>query len=299
MDDILGIIGRIGEKETSLLSAEFISPVYGNRLVATSVEGMVYKFQIPKTAPGWYKIRPKDQKSAQIIGPAELIDIENYLKRLYKIRVTLIMKRKGIYMGIADKTNPYGFSYEELVPVFLCDDTANAFDRVLARYDGGSIWFERVDSSNDPAKAEYLRDCALKLTDPAKIKYTGLLFEERQAYAVRLGFDKKFAEEKKKTDIQRDVEFAGGTFVESVERNDFYSVTYKVDGQTFTSHISKDPRRMVISAGLCLNGNDRHFDLKSLVTVIREGQDRKIIYKYNLDNRSDTVEDYHDEDEDW
>ncbi|GAH27134.1 unnamed protein product, partial [marine sediment metagenome] len=35
----------------------------------------------------------------------------------------------------------------------------------------------------------------------------------------------------------------------------------------------------VISAGICLSGEDRKFDLQSLTGVIKEGQDRELIYR--------------------
>jgi hypothetical protein len=275
---VLDLINRIGKQESALTQRTFVSPVYGNTLVATRVEGLIYTFSIPKKKEGWYQIQPIDTKRAKIVGDADLSDIEKYLGYLDKIRVILVMKQNGLYMGIPDKANKFGLSVNDLLPVYLCDDMSQDFDRIIARYDGANLWYERIDQGNDPSKGDYLRNCMVKVTMPEKIRFSGLTLEEKQAYTLRMTFDRKLVEDQKKEALKQDVEFAGGRFIAFNEKSDHYVITYKVDGQQFTSRVSKDPRRMVVTAGLCLNSNDRKFDLKSLVSVIREGQDRRLVH---------------------
>lgn len=297
MTNVLDLISKIGKKETSLTDQVFISPVFSNTIVATRVEGLVYSFAIPMaTENGWFQIQPIDTKKARVLGPADLIEREMYLKCLDKLRLVIVtrrilpeLKKDGIFYGIPDKANKFGFMVNELLPIFLCDDTPMDFDRVITRFDGANIWFDHVDQGNDPAKADYLRNCHTKYLaglpenyDFDKIKFSGLTFEERLAYALRLSLDKKYVVESKQVRLKKDVEFAGGSFIRYTERADHFSVTYKVNGQEYTSYVSKDPAHSVISAGLCLNGNDTRFDLKSLVTVIREGQQKNLIHNYNL-----------------
>ena len=283
MTNVLDLIYRIGEKEARITQQVFISPVFSNTLVATRIDGIVYSFTIPKaTENGWYQFQPVDTKKARVMEPANLIEREMYLKYLDKLRVVLVMKKDGVFYGIPDKANKFGFLINDLLPVFLNDDTPMDFDRVITRFDGANIWFDQVDQGNDPAKAEYLRNCMAKVLDPEKLKFSGLTLEERFAYTLRLTVDKKLVIDRTKDGIKKDVEFAGGAFVKFMERSDHFSVTYRVNGQEYTSYVSKDPVHSVISAGLCLNGNDTRFDLKSLVTVIREGQQRNLIHHYNL-----------------
>jgi hypothetical protein len=59
--------------------------------------------------------------------------------------------------------------------------------------------------------------------------------------------------------------------IEYLERGDSYRVTYRVDGQRFTSSVNKEDLSVQI-AGICLSGEDREFDLASLVGVLREGE---------------------------
>jgi hypothetical protein len=278
MKNILDLISDLGNKEARITKQVFISPVFTNRLVATRVDGLRYTFLLPKTPPGWYRIRPVNKKEARIDGPAELHEIEDYLKHLGRIRIVIALKKNQTYQGIPEKSNRYGFNQADVLPVFLCDDTVNEFDQIIARYDGINLWFERIDQMNDPAKADYLRSCVEKFTEPEQIRFKGLTLEEKQAYAVRTILDRKLVEDRKTALLKRDIQFAGGYFIRFEERKDHYTVTYNVDGQQYTSRVTKDPKRTVLSAGLCLSGTDSSFDLKSLVTVIREAQRKHLVH---------------------
>ena len=275
--DVLDLISKIGKQESSLTEKTFISPNFNNDTVATRVEGIVYSFSVPKKE-GWFKFQPLNSKKARVVGPAEMDEIEAYMKQLGKVRIILVMKQQDLYVGIPDKANNFGLEFNNLMPVYLCGDYPSDFDRVIARYDGANLWYERVDTGNDPAKGDYLRECMAKVVMPNKIKFSGLTLEEKHAYALRLTFDRKLVEDQKKDTIKQDVEFAGGKFIGFMEKSDHFAITYTVEGQQFTTRVTKDPRRMVVSAGLCLAGNDHRFDLKSLVTVIREAQKRRIVH---------------------
>lgn len=293
-EGILNIISKIGKKETDIINKVFVSPVCANTTVATHVDGIIFPFTIPKTKDGWYRIQPIDNKKATIIDEADLSDREKYLKYLGKLRLVIVKKIQGTFYGVPDKVNKFGFRVNDLLPILLCDETPLDFDRVITRFDGANIWFDQVDQGNDPTKAEYLRHCLAKITivaeskgleegmDPANLSFSGLTLEEKIAFTLRLSVDKKLVVDSKKVQLKKDVEFAGGSFVGFAERADHYGVTYRVNGSEFTSYVSKDRAHSVISAGLCLNGNDNKFDLKSLITVIREGHQKGLIHNYHL-----------------
>jgi len=69
--------------------------------------------------------------------------------------------------------------------------------------------------------------------------------------------------------LQDALEHAGAELNEFTERGDVYAVTYTVDGERHTSVV--DRRSLtVVTAGICLSGQDEKFDLASLVGVLRE-----------------------------
>jgi hypothetical protein len=66
---------------------------------------------------------------------------------------------------------------------------------------------------------------------------------------------------------------AGATLSSYIEREDAYTVTFNVDGRIHRSTVHRDDLTVLV-AGICLSGEDRKFDLQSLVGVIREGRQR-------------------------
>jgi len=281
MYNVLDLIHRVGEKEASIKDQEFISPIFFNECVATRIENIIYKFKISQKTPGWYRVKPNDKKQAATTGEADLNDIESYLKYLKKIRLVLVMRKDNVYLAIPEKSNNLGLQPNQLIPIYLFDDTILDFEKIIARFDGANFWYHQIDTSNDPSKSVYLREQLLKTTTFDKIRYSGLTIEEKIAYSLRSTIDKKFIVDRKKESLKEDIQHAGGEFIKFLEKNDHFSVTYSVDGHKYTSNVSKTNKHSIITAGICLSGEDHKFDLKSLITVMREGQHAGRIYRLN------------------
>lgn len=278
--DVLRLVEKFGEYEDQITEIYFISPIFYNNRVATRIHGIVYTFSIPKKEPGWYKFRPVDVKNARIVAEADLGEREDYLKKMpTKIRMVLVHALKGVYFGVPDQNNMLGLKKTDLIPIYLCDDMVQAFDVALCRYDGMNLWFDRVDLNNDPAKAEYLRQALVQTRKPSEIKFSGLGVEEKVAYGIRYKVRERILKGRKRGTLQGHIEHAGGKFIRSQERSDHYLVTYEVDGVEYSSSVSKESHHQVITAGICLSGGDRAFDLTSLITVMREGQNRNLIHR--------------------
>jgi len=299
VDGILGAISKLGKSESDFVGGTFVAPVVD----ATEVRAWIGRISHPLSIgrperPGWYRFKASGFKTAEMVGDADIEEIDGYLARLPKLMVTVALRIDGVYHGIPMKGNARGLEWGRLHPVFLTDDMVDDFDRVVCRHDGANLWYERLDASNDPSKAVYLREMFAKPIEAAYIRYPGLTFEERAVYAMRMALDRearermrrmRSAERRRRQEelrsrsergIRADVEHAGGVFLGFREKATQYEVTYEVDGEQYTSIVAKDSAHTVLSAGICLEGGDSNFDLKSLVTVMREGQDRNAIYRW-------------------
>ncbi len=280
------MIDRLGKQEDAIAEKVVVSPVLNSDTIVTSIEGIVHTLKIPSMAPGWYQFKPSDTKHAKSIGEADMDDVSAYLRCLKKIRIILSHRKGPVYYGIPVKGNGQGLSHTELVPVYLPDDMAEDFTRCLCRFDGMNIWYEQVDMSADLSKSDYLTESLKKLRSPKYLKFSGLSVEEKVAYSIKYKIEKKILEQKNKGKIQTHVEHAGGKFIESKEKTDHLAVTYEVDGYSYTSYVSKDSVHRVITAGICLTDygrnnrqGDSDYDLKSIISVIREGQQKNLIHR--------------------
>lgn len=286
--DILNAISTLGKSEQDFLGETFVAPVVDATKVSAWVGRISHEFAIDRPSdPGWYQFKAVDFKRAKMVGPADIDEIESYLKKLKKVMLVVVMRIDGVYHAMPMKANPHGLDWSRLYPVFLTDDMVNDFDRVACRFDGANLWYERLDFSNDPTKADYLRDMFSKLSGPSTVRFPGLSFEERASYSIRVTLDHEARERAQKAKealkgdrIKEDVEHAGGTFLGFREKATQYEVTYAVDGERYTSVVAKDSAHTLISAGICLSGGDREFDLASLITVVREGQHRGLIHRW-------------------
>ena len=282
---VLNLITRIGQKERKLSDLRIISPVCGNRQIATWIEGIIYRLNIARLNPGWYRFQSVDFTKASAKGTAELSEVETYLRKLPRLRMVLVQRENDTYWAMSLKQ--YNLD-TDLCPVLLVDNTPMDFDTVLVRFDGARLWYQDIDPRNDPQRTEYLRHEWENHVEPDKLRFSGMVQEERLAYALRFQMDKEMQKKGKEARLRTAVEHGGGSLVSYIERADHFSVTYTVDGRQYTSRVTKDDSLSVLSAGICLNGQDTKFDLKSLIPVLKEGhRDRHYFEVFNPDDPND------------
>ena len=165
------------------------------------------------------------------------------------------------------------FEISQPVTVQLAED-CDLFDVLAARYDGGQFWFDQVDPRADPASAAYLRRELTQMTEPQKLARLGLTDGQRRVYAAMYQSRTTaiLADQRHRGELRLTAALAqaGATFRDFNEAGDTYRVSFAVDGRRHTSVVRKDDLSL-LSAGICLSGQDRVFDLNSLVGVLREG----------------------------
>lgn len=279
-------------KEAAFLANDFLAPVVAGGEVRVRIGSVACRLLVePRSFVGWGVFRPLSHIQARLIRTASLGERREYLRLFPLVRLILCGRTDHGWLASAASFGDQRFHVDGLAPVLMVDD-AQQFDTICSRYDGGTFWFDELDARRDPGAAAYLREAIAGRTAPDELSRKGITAEERAAYDVEFwrlfrAEHPELAGELTARDggkaapqpgadavarrLATNLSHAGAQLVEYLERGDSYRVTYSVDGQRFTSSVSKSDLTVKV-AGICLSGEDQLFDLASLVGVLREGE---------------------------
>lgn len=310
--DPLALIARLNQEGQQLLSRQIIAPLLPGGRIRTRVGGLIYEFKARERFAGWGRFRPLNEREAEVLGEALPWERGAYLELFPALRVVLLWpdgsgRAPGTWLALpyneSDAHQRFGFAMEPL-PVFLCDPTGGAerFERVIARVDGHTLWFEGSDALADPTHAEWLRDASareesedfprglagserlallywrirqLELSLPAGAQLADQMprqnRQEQRAWlgrqAWRAGLESSLRHALAKADATlhsfSEVTAPDGTLSQLI-------IEWSEHGQTRRYRSAIDPHLTVISSGICLSGRDRDFDLTSLVNVMTD-----------------------------
>lgn len=275
------VINRLADAERRFAGQEFLAPLVGEGRVQVRIAGVVCRLRVtglPQGFRGWAVLRAGSASRAEFVRAAGMAETAAYL-RLFPAVALIIVTPGRCAEALPARRGDARFHIAGPVPVWLGEDGLERFDSVLARFDGRLFWYERRDPSRDPAIAAYLREQLARREEgglpPAAgtLHKCGLAREEREAYAYsreRLVQAQQSAVERR---LAEALAHAGAELGSYAERADAYVVTYTVDGRQHVSTVRRDDLT-VLTAGICLSGQDRRFDLASLVGVLREGAER-------------------------
>ena len=277
--DLSTAFDRLAAAERAFLESEFLAPVLRGGGVQVRIAGVRCSLRVePADFQGFGVFRPASHAQARLDRPAGMGERRRYLE-LFPAVSLILCRAEGqgddaTWLAAAAHAGDTRFDIDGLAPVRLAEDV-EPFDTVRARFDGAQFWYDGPDGRADPGAAAYLRSSLRDTLDPARLDRPGLTAEQRRAYAderlarfERQARDARAAAEHRLRDA---LAHAGAALRDAADRGDVYRVTYDVDGRRHTSVVNK--RDLTVqTAGICLAGGDRHFDLASLVGVIREGQ---------------------------
>ncbi|HEX7736437.1 MAG TPA: hypothetical protein VF458_16410 [Ktedonobacteraceae bacterium] len=308
--DARTLIARLSRESQQVLEREIIAPLLPGGRIRTRVSGLVYEFKPLARFVGWGRFRPVNEHEAEPLGEALPWERGGYLECFPLLRVVLLWPdSSGRYPGTwlalpyneSDARQRFGFGPEPL-PVFLCDPTAGAerFERVLARVDGHTLWFEGMDMLADPIHGAWLRDAAAQegseeiLPGLAASQRQALLFWRLRQLEISLAESTRISEQGRQQGLREQGAWLNQqarrlslearlrhalakadatlhSFSEITASDGSVSqliVEWSERGQTHRYRSSLDPRLTVVSSGICLSGRDRDFDLTSLVGVM-------------------------------
>jgi hypothetical protein len=278
---IKDVLDRLEEEERRFAGTLFLAPVLPGRGVMVRIAGIQCRVDRIRGLPdprfrGWAVLRALSAFEAVFQRPAGMKECADYLALFPAVRLILLEPAPDHWLAVPARRGDRRFDIPGPVRLLLPAEGLLPFETVIARYDGRLFWHERRDPRSNPALAAYLRE-ALSRRDaqdlpprPEQLRKKGLSEEEREAYGLRWLL---LAEERaNRTEIRlsRALEHAQAGLRSYSEHSDAYVVRFTVDGREHTSVVRKDDLT-VLSAGVCLSGQDRSFDLASLVGVLRQG----------------------------
>jgi hypothetical protein len=275
--DIRKLLNQIASQETQLRDTQFLAPCVRFGRVRTRVAGMVYTFTPePRNFEGWGIFQPANEKVAKLVEEADLPQVAEYLQNFKAVRLWLAHVLRGTTwlaypVNESDMRSRTGTA--KPVPVHLVQDGAS-FEPVVARWDGRSCWFQEIDRRADPMPAEHLREQLKQVTPPPEVRFKGMTPEMRTVYHLVAQQAEEFQahrlQQRDEKRLQEALRTGGGTLREFRDRDDHWLVEWTAGtGEHHTSAICKNDLT-VVSAGICLSGMDRNFDLQSLVGVVED-----------------------------
>jgi hypothetical protein len=275
MTDVRKLMAELASREAELRETRFLAPCVAGGRVRTRVVGLVCTFAPrPAEFEGWGVFQPASDTVAALVEEADLPLVAGYLERLPLLRLRLARPLRGrtwlaYPVSEADMRQRWGAARP--VPVHLVVDGAT-FEPVLARSDGRAWWFEDGDRRADPMAAERLRAALRSVTPPAALRFSGCTPEMRAVYELAAQQAPEFRpirrREQSEARLRAALRQGGGELRAARDRGETWLVEWTTgDGEHHTSVIDKRDLT-VLSAGICLSGEDRKFDLQSLVGVV-------------------------------
>jgi len=260
---------KLARQETEFKDSVFLSPVIRDKPIRVRINGVILSMSVaqPNHFSGWGVFTPRNFKEAILVRQPSLAERTQYLNLFPPVRFVLAKQEDQIWYGIPltqDKVSG-------IVPIHFAEEV-QIFDVVQARFDGVTCWYEGSYEKVPLQNAQYLRESFTSDLEPDKLNLPGISQAERNSYLFAWTTNEAAKKSREEQKIRLALTRAGAEYRGHIERGDTYTIDYVVDGHNHRSVISKNLD--VQTSGICLSGQDRTFDLQSLVTVMRESHDR-------------------------
>lgn len=268
---ILDRLNRIADAEEEARRSFFIAPIVPGSSVRVRICGVLQEFPLKTRFEGWAVLRWQRGRMQYVReAPRELV--EKYAAAMPRAAFVLTTESEGLQLS----AGTLGLQTSGQVPIRLIPKPLQ-FSSVVAGFDGCNFWYISADK-RPPKIAQHLRNCLAAEVRDLTLK--GLLPAERQAYEMALLALKPLSaydDDGRLTERQR-IELAlkqGNANLESysVQNQHAAQVIFNDAGERRTVTINRQSLA-VISAGFCLSGKDKDFDLTSIVGVFSE-RDRR------------------------
>ncbi len=281
IDDLLN---RLEAAEQRFSGSLFIAPLAGGQQVSVRIAGVVCRLKVLRNLPDGFHgiavLRALSTSQAEFLRPATLAEKAAYLELFPAVDLILLLNNRQEWAALPAHKGDTRFHIRGIAPLLLAEEGLQRFETVAARFDGSYFWYDRRSPTRDPSIAAYLREQFTRLDPsdalppaPEALHKSGLSAEEREAYGLLREALRYAQRGQVEENLAGALAHAGATFLSYAERDGAYVVDYEIDGRKHTS-IVRPNDLTILTAGICLSGQDQRFDLTSLVGVLREGEDQ-------------------------
>jgi hypothetical protein len=248
---------------------------------------LVYTFHPdPPDFQGWGLFEIQDEASARYLEEPSLFQIAEYLQMFPAARLRLAYRLEGCtWLAFPAQEGDWRQRFESAarpIPIHLVNE-GQEFEPIIARHMGGAWWFDEIDRRAAPEMTDKLRAVWSEKFSPDTLNFPGLTPEMRTCYSLLWRREIRLQElmarkseaalaSQDERRLRKALEFGGGVLRSFRDQGDNWLVEWQTGGGEW--HVSAIAKHdlTVISAGICLSGEDRKFDLQTLVSVV-EGQE--------------------------
>jgi hypothetical protein len=273
IDDLLN---KMEAAEKVFLTSDVLAPVLPGQAVSVRIAGILCQLRVDNQRfEGWAILCPLSTSRARFVRPAALAEVAAYLELLPATSLIAVLRDGRRWYALPAHKGDTRFRIDSPVPVLLTEENIQPFETLKVRFDGRFFWYERRDQRRNPALAAYLRQALNNQVEAQALHKPGFSAEERAAYTWVWKLLEDARRSQTEIRLADALVHAGAQLSSFIEREEVYTITYQVDGRSYTSTIRKNDLT-VLTAGICLAGQDQRFDLTSLVGVLREASGRYV-----------------------
>lgn len=273
---------------------EFGAPVLADGLVRLRRFGHTFMLRIAAALPGWWICRALDPRRAAIVAEAPAWVRNEYLAARPSVPLVLLAPTPAGGWLALPRTATSRDQVSPFPTIVYLVEGGHPFAAILARTDGGTLWFDDHDRRADPTQAEELRE-ALEIgleaphidVDPATAVAFEMLRRDRLALESGQGLTlwetllahqaeterQRFREWRRallkeqqfEKRLRRALAHGGAALVAMTVTRGGYQVTWQRHDRRGITIVDED--LTVASAGFCLSGRDRDFDMTSIIDV--------------------------------
>lgn len=285
--DSRDLLRRIIEEEKEFRGKDFIAPYTKSSSHAiVPFNKMLYRFGIKgMKGEGLGVFHPVSPSEARFVSDAEYEDVRRYydaLPHLYLILCYQIEQGWVAYpFNMESTTRRFGLASE--VVVHGVSD-AQRFDVITGRFDGENFWCDDLFAGADPIKADEMREAfgsgITKHSWEGKLQsIKGVTPEDRTAFKLAFEAWDLFRKATTEHRLKELLESGGAKLGSYVLRGQNIEVRWESrSGEGYVSVVNKDTFD-VVSAGICLDGEDEKFHIKDLPHIMDQGERQGLIYR--------------------